>query len=180
MGDGFIFQILFFRSTHTNTKNTKTKRKGFVEMGKPQRSKRTHKNIKDFKKKCRTRKKTKDIDQIHDDMKPNKIDSYLHQIIDPDLPGEGQFYCVTCARYFINDKCFADHKKTKNHKKRLRLLKEVPYSHAEAEAAAGMGTYHIKIENKKKEKKGEEMDVGLPTLVSNTDQILEQLSLAMK
>merc|ERR1712126_174861 len=68
-----------------------------TSMGKPQRKKRTHKNIKDFKKKHRTRKR-KDIDEIHDHMKPNRIDSYLHQIIDPDLPGEGQFYCLHCAR----------------------------------------------------------------------------------
>ena len=33
-------------------------------MGKPQRKKRTHKNIKDFKKKLRTRKKTADLDEV--------------------------------------------------------------------------------------------------------------------
>merc|ERR1712002_1188235 len=127
-------------------------------MGKPQRKKRTHKNIKDFKKKHRTRKRTKDIDEIHDDMKPNRIDSYLHQIIDPDLPGEGQFYCIHCARYFIDQKCFTEHKKTKAHKKRLRLLKEVPYSQAEAEVAAGMGSYYIKAKDKDVQNPVEKMD----------------------
>merc|ERR1711890_66549 len=134
--------------TLSNTKRS-------VSMGKPQRKKRTHKNIKDFKKKHRTRKRTKDIDEIPDDMNPNRIDSYLHQIIDPDLPGEGQFYCVHCARYFINQKCFTEHKKTKTHKKRLRLLKEVPYSQAEAEAAAGMGSYTIKAKSREKTRKND-------------------------
>lgn len=113
-------------------------------MGKPQRKKRTHKNIKDFKKNLKTKKKSKDLDEIHVMMQPEKSEQYLHQKIDPDLPGEGQFYCLFCARYFINQKTLVEHKKTKNHKKRVRLLKDKPYTQAEAELAAGMGSYTIK------------------------------------
>jgi len=113
-------------------------------MGKPQRKKRTHKNIKDFKKRLRTKKKTKDLDEIHDMMQPERSEQFLYQKIDPDLPGEGQFYCLSCARYFINQTTLVDHKKTKNHKKRVRLLKDKPYTQAEAELAAGMGCYTIK------------------------------------
>ena len=65
-------------------------------MGRPQRKKRTHKNVKDLKKKFRTKRKTKDIDEVHEDIK-KKSDSLLHQKIDPDLPGQGQFYCLSCA-----------------------------------------------------------------------------------
>merc|ERR1711977_650447 len=113
-------------------------------MGKPQRKKRTHKNIKDFKKSQRTRKRTKDIDEVHHQMEPDRINAFLHQTIDPDLPGEGQFYCIPCARYFINQTCLTEHKKTKNHKKRLRLLKNSPYTQAEADMAAGQGSYIVK------------------------------------
>ena len=65
-------------------------------MGKHQRKKRTHKNIKDLKKKFRTRKRTKDIDEVHEDVE-KKSDIMLHQKVDPDLPGQGQFYCLICA-----------------------------------------------------------------------------------
>ncbi|XP_002161687.2 zinc finger protein 593 [Hydra vulgaris] len=114
-------------------------------MGKPQRKKRTHKNVKDFKKSHRTRNRTKDVDQIHDeiDLIPFKKNNILHQLVDPDLPGDGQFYCVICARYFMDGKNLSEHKKTKNHKKRLRVMKEKPYSVAESQMAAGMGSYTI-------------------------------------
>ena len=64
------------------------------------RRKRVHKNIKDFKKKCRTRKRTKDLDQIHEDMKPEnaeKLAEITKESGDMDLPGSGQYYCVHCA-----------------------------------------------------------------------------------
>ena len=63
------------------------------------RRKRVHKNIKDFKKKCRTRKRTKDLDQIHEDMKPENAKKLLEMASTDsnDLPGGGQYYCVHCA-----------------------------------------------------------------------------------
>ena len=66
-------------------------------MGKPQKRKRNHKNIKDFKKKFRLRNRAKDLDEIHAEIQREKIDQILHQKIDPDLPGQGQFYCMFCA-----------------------------------------------------------------------------------
>ncbi|KAJ1567780.1 hypothetical protein HK405_004784, partial [Cladochytrium tenue] len=49
-------------------------------------------NIRDVKRASRTRARTKDLDQIHEDLKaPEKL---LHQPEDPDLPGLGQHYCV--------------------------------------------------------------------------------------
>ena len=60
--------------------------------------------------------------------------------LDPDKPGLGQWYCVACARYCINQKALDDHQRTSKHKRRLKtLLTETPYSHAEATAAAGKG-----------------------------------------
>jgi len=102
-----------------------------------------HKNIKDFKKKCRTRKRTKDLDQIHEDMKPENGKKLVFTEIDNDLPGGGQFYCIHCAKHCIDDKALMDHLKSKIHKRRLRLLKEKPYTQEEAEMAAGMGSYTI-------------------------------------
>ena len=71
-------------------------------MGRLRRS-RVHKNIKDFKKKCRTRKRTKDLDQIHEDLKEEnrteiRIKSGVKDI--DDLPGGGQYYCIHCALVF--------------------------------------------------------------------------------
>lgn len=68
------------------------------EMGRPQRKKRTHKNVKDLKKKFRTRNRTKDIDEVHEDVGvEKKSEALLHQKVDSDLPGQGQFYCLSCA-----------------------------------------------------------------------------------
>ena len=68
-------------------------------MGRLRRS-RVHKNIKDFKKKCRTRKRTKDLDQIHEDLKEvnlTKIQIKAGVKDVDDLPGGGQYYCIHCA-----------------------------------------------------------------------------------
>uniref|UniRef100_A0A7S3AYE6 C2H2-type domain-containing protein n=1 Tax=Haptolina ericina TaxID=156174 RepID=A0A7S3AYE6_9EUKA len=60
--------------------------------------------------------------------------------LDPDKPGLGQFYCLSCAKYFISARALADHSKTPKHKRRLKMLKTTkPYSHEEARAAAGCG-----------------------------------------
>ncbi len=45
----------------------------------------------------------RDLDQIvFEDMQPENIEKLLHQEKNEDLPGLGQFYCVTCARHFIS------------------------------------------------------------------------------
>ena len=60
--------------------------------------------------------------------------------LDPEKPGLGQFYCVACTRYCINQRALDDHQATSKHKRRLKmLLTETPYSHAEANAGAGRG-----------------------------------------
>lgn len=104
------------------------------------RRSRTHKSRKAFSKSCRTRRRVKDLDQIHEDLaKQDPIQEHTLPF-DEDLPGGGQFPCVECARHFQSKVDLDEHKRGKFHKKRLRLLKETPYTQAEADAAGGLGT----------------------------------------
>jgi bud site selection protein 20 len=59
--------------------------------------KKHHKGDKPMKEKYRTKRKTKDIDQIHEDLKPENAAKLLNQPADFDLPGNAQFYCLECA-----------------------------------------------------------------------------------
>ena len=56
-----------------------------------------HKNDKHLKKKYRTKRRTKDLDQIHADMQPKNAAKLKSQEQDMDLPGAGQYYCILCA-----------------------------------------------------------------------------------
>ena len=47
---------------------------------------------------------------------------------------------MECARYFVTDEVLGNHKRTKVHKNRVKVVNEEPYTHADAEAAAGMGS----------------------------------------
>ncbi|KAL0969567.1 hypothetical protein UPYG_G00229200 [Umbra pygmaea] len=89
----------------------------------------------------KTKRYTKHLDEIHADMKPSNAAKLLKQEVDHDVTGSAQHYCLHCARYFVDAKALKEHFRTKLHKKRIKLLKEEPYSHAEAERAAGMGSY---------------------------------------
>lgn len=40
------------------------------------------------------------------------------ETLDDDLPGLGQYYCISCSRYFVNLGAIAEHYKTKSHKKK--------------------------------------------------------------
>ena len=107
-------------------------------MGKPQTRKKKQAMNKDTHKKLKMKHYSKDIDQIACDLKPENAALLKNREKDEDLPGQGQYYCVECARHFINRKSIEDHIKSKPHKKRLKELKEKPYSQEEAERAAGM------------------------------------------
>ena len=67
-----------------------------VQMGRVARKKQ-HKGDKPLKEKYRTKRKTKDLDEIHEDMKPSKMPKLLDQDIDFDKPGAAQHYCLHCA-----------------------------------------------------------------------------------
>ncbi|KAI9301575.1 hypothetical protein BJ944DRAFT_271284 [Cunninghamella echinulata] len=100
---------------------------------------RKHSNIRDTYRKYRTRNYTRDLDQIHDDIKPENAEKLKNQAIDTDKPGLGQHYCVECARHFINNDALDIHLRGKLHKRRVKKLQEEPYTQAEADAAAGLG-----------------------------------------
>ncbi|KAL1602799.1 hypothetical protein SLS60_006220 [Paraconiothyrium brasiliense] len=91
--------------------------------------------------KKKTRRYTRDLDQIHADLRDER---HLSQFKDAkateDLPGLGQWYCKECAKWFESEANFEAHYKGKVHKRRVKQLKEEPYSQKEAEAAAGLGT----------------------------------------
>lgn len=63
--------------------------------------------------------------------------------MDLDKPGNAQFYCVHCARYFINDQALQEHFRTKVHKRRLKALELEPYTIEDSERAAGFGSFKL-------------------------------------
>ena len=111
----------------------------FSPMGIYRRS-RTHKGIKDLSKKCRLRRRTKDLDQIERDLIPGNKERLLKEVVSEDLPGGGNFLCVECSRHFIDEDTLDAHKGTKIHKKRLKCLAEGAYTIEEANAAGGSGS----------------------------------------
>jgi bud site selection protein 20 len=65
-------------------------------MGRVARKKQ-HKGDRPLKEKYRTRRRTKDLDQIHDDLQPVKSTKLLQQEVNYDVTGNAQFYCLHCA-----------------------------------------------------------------------------------
>ncbi|MGH0133549.1 UNVERIFIED_CONTAM: hypothetical protein FKN15_035328 [Acipenser sinensis] len=88
----------------------------------------------------KTKRRTKDLDEIHHDMKPEVAAKLLHQEVDYDITGNAQHYCLHCA---------------------LKQLREEPYTQAEAERAAGMGSYipakKVEVQTQPIEEEAEEM-----------------------
>lgn len=60
------------------------------------RRKRVHSNDKHLKKKYRTRRRTKDLDEVEVDLLSEAATTQT-RAADPDLPGSGQHYCIHCA-----------------------------------------------------------------------------------
>ena len=72
-------------------------------------------------------------------MQPAESEKLLNQKADEEKPGLGQHYCIPCARYFTADFAMKTHLKTKDHKKRNRIVnEEEPYTIEESMKAAGM------------------------------------------
>ncbi|XP_076231212.1 zinc finger protein 593 homolog [Calliopsis andreniformis] len=102
-----------------------------------------HRGDTHLKKGWRTKRRTKDLDEIDEDLKDENVKKLLNQEVDLDKPGAGQYYCVHCARHFINNTALQDHFTTKVHKRRLKALELEPYSIEESEKAAGKGSYIV-------------------------------------
>lgn len=93
------------------------------------------------KSKSKTRRHTRDLDQVHADTRSKRhLQEYTDTKLPEDLPGFGQWYCTACAKWFESETNFVKHEKAKPHKRRLRQLEEEPYSQKEAEAAVGLTT----------------------------------------
>lgn len=92
-------------------------------------------------KQLKIKRRVKDLDEIHEDMKSENAEKLLNQPVDVDVPGNAQFYCLHCARHFIDDNALTTHFRSKVHKRRLKALEIDSYTQEEAEAAAGMGSY---------------------------------------
>ncbi|KAF2149910.1 hypothetical protein K461DRAFT_296322 [Myriangium duriaei CBS 260.36] len=91
--------------------------------------------------KKKTRRRARDLDQIHADLHEDRhLQRYKETKAAEDLPGLGQNYCTECAKWFESEANLSQHTRGKPHKKRVRQLKEEPYTQKEAEAAAGLST----------------------------------------
>ncbi|KAF9885182.1 Bud site selection protein 20 [Aspergillus nanangensis] len=89
----------------------------------------------------KTKRLTRGYDQVQSDISsPKHLAQYKASKDEEDLPGLGRHYCVECAKWFESDNNLVAHRKGKNHKRRVRLLREEPYTQKSAEAAIGLGT----------------------------------------
>merc|ERR1739848_104954 len=86
---------------------------------------------KDKHKPAKTGRAPKSIDEIYDEIHNPKFEEVRTRTRDKplneDLPGLGQYYCMSCARHFINVAALDTHNKTKAHKRRVKELKTKPY-----------------------------------------------------
>ncbi|EAS36372.3 bud site selection protein 20 [Coccidioides immitis RS] len=87
----------------------------------------------------KTKRRTRDYDQVRNDIDSARhLELYKETKDVEDLPGLGQYYCVECSKWFESEYNLTAHRKGKNHKRRIRLLKEEPHTQKLAEAAVGL------------------------------------------
>lgn len=65
----------------------------------------------------------------------------MNQEVDIEKPGAAQFYCIHCARYFIDNHALQEHFRTKVHKRRLKALELEPHTIEDSERAGGLGSF---------------------------------------
>lgn len=105
-----------------------------------QKRKKMHYGDTHLQRRWRVRNRTRDLDLIDEDIR-NQSTQLINQSVDLEKPGFAQFYCVHCAKYFIDDTAMQAHFRTKVHKRRLKALEAEPYTIEESERAAGHGSY---------------------------------------
>ncbi|ETV75528.1 hypothetical protein H257_10348 [Aphanomyces astaci] len=102
------------------------------------RKKGAHCKKKGYKRAHATKSRSRDIDQIQDDLKKEvATGAKIAFEADEDLPGLGQFYCTPCGRHFITANARDVHIVSKVHKRRLKDVAQEQYTQNEAERAAG-------------------------------------------
>lgn len=85
--------------------------------------------------------KSRDLDLIRSDLRSTKhLTQHKESNAAEDLPALGQHYCIECAKWFEGEYNLAAHRRGKNHKRRVRMLKEEAHSQKAADAAVGLGT----------------------------------------
>ncbi|GLV39948.1 uncharacterized protein CBL_10844 [Carabus blaptoides fortunei] len=109
--------------------------------------KKYHRGDTHLKRRWMTKRRTKDLDEIDHDLNEN-AEKLLNQETDLDKPGQAQFYCIHCARYFIDNQALQDHYRTKVHKRRLKALELEPYTIEDSEKAAGQGNFKQAVKRK--------------------------------
>ncbi|NXR46347.1 ZN593 protein, partial [Hippolais icterina] len=85
----------------------------------------------------KTKRRRRDLDEIHADLKPENAARLLRQDLGVPLTPILSYP----RRYFVDLNSMKEHFRSKVHKKRLKQLREAPYTQEEAERAAGMGSY---------------------------------------
>ncbi|PWY88415.1 hypothetical protein BO70DRAFT_359852 [Aspergillus heteromorphus CBS 117.55] len=91
--------------------------------------------------KIKTKRMTRGYDQVREDIASSKhLAQYKATKDAEDLPGLGRHYCVECSKWFESEFNLVAHRKGKNHKKRVRILREEAHSQKAAEAVIGLGT----------------------------------------
>ena len=69
--------------------------------------------------KKKTRRRRRDLDQIHRDIYvAGHLAQYKQEKSEEDLPGLGNWYCTECAKWFDQEDNLRKHLKSKVHKKR--------------------------------------------------------------
>jgi len=97
--------------------------------------------IRGAKSKKKTRRHTRDIDQIDADIKsPRHLEIYKETKAAEELPALGAYYCIECAKWFDSETNIEGHKRGKPHKRRVKQLLEGPHTQKEADEAIGLRT----------------------------------------
>ncbi|KAI5790722.1 hypothetical protein DFH27DRAFT_614183 [Peziza echinospora] len=107
--------------------------------------------------KSKNKRRTRDLDLIHGDLRhPTQLKQHIALVPEEDRPGLGRFHCIECAKFFESQANLEAHFSGKRHKRRMRMLKEDPYTIEEANAAVGQGVKSF-IESRRKAKEAEEL-----------------------
>ncbi|CAH7677414.1 hypothetical protein BY996DRAFT_7200405 [Phakopsora pachyrhizi] len=109
----------------------------------------------------KTKRYTRDLDQISRDIelahaicsvRPSPATSFVvpHSFgttshaavtgdVNEDTTGLGKWPCIECARFFVDQQSLDEHQRGKVHKQRVKALAKGPYTLEEAMRAAGLG-----------------------------------------
>lgn len=88
---------------------------------------------------AKTKRRTKDVDEILEMLNPENVEKIRNRDPDPLLPGDGMHFCIICDRYFISEDALEAHKATGKHKFQIKRIKEGGISSKETELFARRG-----------------------------------------